>query len=357
MLVRLLKFRTPGQPVMVVTMLSGGSFLPQLKALGIPVYELPFNQPFKLFARVVKTLAAIKNFKPNVVVGWMYHGNLLAWLLQKIFCRQAALIWNIRGSMYGIRYEKITSRPVIYLNVWLSRYVHRILYNGELSRTQHQAIGFAPARTGIVYNGFDLSKLFPDAAATQKLRAEWGVGSAPVIGMVARYHPMKDHANFLRAAAILSRTHPAVRYVLAGLNVTVDNVELKALCHTLGIADKVIFLGERSDGDMLSLGFTIATLSSSRSENFPNVLGEAMACGVPCVATRVGDVPVVIGDTGIVVPPSDPVALAAGWAKLLDLPPVEFEILSDSALRRMQELFTIQKAVENYEHQFALVRG
>lgn len=352
MLTRLLKYRESDQSVMVISMLSGGSFLNQIKDMGITVLELPFNRPSLCLSRLWGTIPVLQQFNPDLVVGWMHHGNLFAWVIQKILFKQSTLIWNLRGTLYSLWHEKITSWPVIYLNAWLSRGVGRILFNGALSRQHYAAIGLDVQRSGVVYNGFDLSRCFPDAAESRRLRNEWGVGDAPVVGMVARYHPMKDHKTFLQAAKILSATHPQVRYVLAGMQMTSQNVDLMAWIQKMKLQKHIILLGERTDGDTLARGFTIATLSSSRGENLPNVLGEAMACGVPCVATRVGDVPVILGEVGIGVPPSDPQALAAGWAQILDLREEEYMKLARRSQQWIRDNFSIHKAVRNYEAEY-----
>ena len=109
-----------------------------------------------------------------------------------------------------------------------------------------------------------------------------------IIGLVARWDSLKDHSMFIEAAAAVSREHEDIYFVLVGRGIEWETPELAALIRTAGLQDRMILLGERDDIPSLTAAFDIAC-SSSITEGFPTTIGEAMACGVPCVVTDVGD--------------------------------------------------------------------
>jgi glycosyltransferase involved in cell wall biosynthesis len=115
------------------------------------------------------------------------------------------------------------------------------------------------------------------------------------------------------------------------------------------LKERFIFTGERSDVHRLMQAMDVFCLSS-KSEAFPNVLGEAMACAVPCVSTDVGGCREIIGDTGVLVPPSDSRALALGLLALLEKPVEELRSLGRAARERIQARYSLSRAVEEYSN-------
>ena len=169
-----------------------------------------------------------------------------------------------------------------------------------------------------------------------------------LIGVVGRYHPVKDHANFLHAAGILERTWPNVHFVLVGCGMDHTNSELVALIRQIGINKKIHLLGERTDVHYVTAALDIAS-SPSRSEGFPNVVGEAMACEVPCVVTDVGDSAKIVDVTGIVVPSRDAQALAYGWGKLIKMGAEARRKLGIAARKRIQDNYSLSTIAGQYE--------
>ena len=213
----------------------------------------------------------------------------------------------------------------------------------------HRKLGDAD-KFRVIPNGTDLETFKPDADARRAVRDELGLDdSTPVIGMVARFHPQKDYPNLLAAAGQLVRSHPGVRFVLCGLGLDAANAPLASLLRANGVENHVILTGLRRDIPRLLNAFDLHTLSSSFGEGFPNVVGEAMAAGVPCVVTDVGDSALIVGDTGITVPPRDPAALAQGWRELLDLPREELDVLRVRARQRIADEFSLGAIVAQYE--------
>ena len=200
----------------------------------------------------------------------------------------------------------------------MSRFPDLIVFNSVAGRKHHLAVGFAPGRTVVIPNGIDTDRFIPDRNERLRCRRSWGVlEDSLVIGLVGRLERIKDHETFLRAAAILARSRSDARFVCVGGGPDHYLNELRHLAGHLGLTNQVVWLGSLRD---MSSAYNALDLccSSSFGEGMPNAVAEAMACGVPCVVTDVGDSALVVGDTGVVVPPRNPERLAAGLAALAD---------------------------------------
>jgi glycosyltransferase involved in cell wall biosynthesis len=234
------------------------------------------------------------------------------------------------------------------LSHWLPA---RIVCCSEASRQVHRQRGYPADKMLVITNGFDLATFRPDQGARQSVRQELGIPEdAPLIGLVARFDPQKDHRNFLQAAAKLHAQLPESYFLLCGDDLTWENAELVGWIEPVGIRHRCRLLGTREDTPRLTAALDLATTSSAYGEAFPLVIGEAMACGVPCVVTDVGDSAIIVGETGVVVPPRDPQALATGWSQLLlDMSRDERLQLGMAARQRIMERYSMGKIVAQYE--------
>jgi glycosyltransferase involved in cell wall biosynthesis len=237
----------------------------------------------------------------------------------------SAIAWNIRNSDLSSAHSRRTTRAVVRANALLSGTLPgKILCCSDTARRIHVELGYREDRFHLIPNGFDLQQFRPSDQARAAVRRELGLNEdQPLIGLVARWHPQKDHPGFIRAAAALARVQPAVHFILAGAECDDANPELVRLVAEAGLAGRIHLLGPRSDIPRITAALDIATISSIFGEAFPNILGEAMACAVPCVTTDVGDAAYIVGDTGRVVPPGDHEKLAAAWAEILAMPSPE----------------------------------
>lgn len=232
---------------------------------------------------------------------------------------------------------------------YLSSLPVRIVYNSSDGKLHHEAFGYHASRSVVIPNGFNLAQFSIDEKARVKYRQAMNVPpDTIVIGMIARFHPMKDHTTFLQAASLLRRQRSNLLFVLVGDGCDPTNAALQSAIGQLDLGQNVLLLGERSDVHALANAFDIGALSSV-SEGFPNVVGELMACGVPCVATDVGDTKWLIGDTGILVAPNEPVELAEGLGKLIDLGPDSRSQLGRAARARIAETFSIGSIAQRFE--------
>jgi glycosyltransferase involved in cell wall biosynthesis len=202
----------------------------------------------------------------------------------------------------------------------------------------------------IIPNGFDVDRFQPNPQARQDLRGQLALDDrVPVIGMAARFHPMKDHLTFLRAAKLVHSQHPEAHFLLVGPNVDKNNLQLQEAIQSSGLEKQVHLLGERQDMPAIYSALDIASLSSAWGEGFPNVIGEAMACGIPCAVTDIGDAGLVVGDCGFSVPAREPQSLAAAWCKLLEMGPDGRRELGRRARQRVIDLYALPAIVRQYE--------
>jgi len=227
---------------------------------------------------------------------------------------------------------------------------NKILCCSERSRLEHGKLGYDLDKMVTIPNGFDLSRFFPDMAKRKAKREELGINSLnPVIGLMARYDSQKNHPGFIKMAEMILAKFPGVQFLMAGTGVDSQNVELKKTVDATGFPTSFHLLGHRTDIPELMNSLDVL-VSSSFGEGFPNVLGEAMACGVPCVVTDVGDSAEIVGDTGRVAQSGDMFNLANGVLDLLRMPKEDFIALGAGARRRVESFFEITQIVQKYEN-------
>ena len=345
---------------LVVSLGEGGSMGERIKALGVPVRDLGMKPGFFPTPDGVRRLAALsRGFRPDVVQGWMYHGNLAATVAAaSCLPRRVPVAWGMHHSLNDLGAEKRSTATAIRFGAWLSAVPRRIVYVSGVSADQHEAFGYRSDRRMVIPNGFDCDKLKPDLGAYAGVRTDLGLAEGtPLVGSFARYHPMKDHANFLAAAGLLTRRNPETHFLLAGRDVDASNNDLAARASALGLKGRVHLLGERNDVPRLAAALDVASSSSAYGEAFPIVIGEAMACGVPCVVTDVGDSAWLVGDTGRVVPPRDPAALADAWWDVLRMGREARTVLGERARGRVKQNFSLPEVVRRYEKLYAGLAG
>jgi len=253
----------------------------------------------------------------------------------------------VPGDISGL---KPLTRLIIHLNAFLSRaFPTMIVCDAETARQVHARIGYRQDRMIVIPNGFDLEAFHPDPEAHNKICAELGLhADTLLIGMAARFHPDKDHRNFIRAAAVLHAQMPDVHYLLWGREIEWTNRSFMNWIDSENLRGVFHLLGFRNDTQVLTAALDVATLSSS-GEAFPMALGEAMACGIPCAATDVGDIAEMIGDVGKVIPPRDPSALAQAWLELLRMPVDERRRLGENARQKVMEHYEIRQTAAQYD--------
>jgi glycosyltransferase involved in cell wall biosynthesis len=341
----------------VISLVDRGRLRDRIEALGIPVYTTGMKPGRPTPASIWRLIRLVRRSKPDLLQGWMYHGSLAAQVAGLFPFSRIPVLWSIHnGTVYSLAFEKRLTAAIIKLCAPLSRRPAKIIYVSQTSKSQHEVLGYCREKSCVIRNGFDTSLFTPSAEARAAVRLELGLAeNAFLVGLVGRYHPQKDHANFLHAAALLLKEYPGVQFVLSGRGVDLKNHALCDLIQDLGIAERIHLLGERSDMPRLTASLDLASLSSSYGESFPNTIGEAMACGVPCVVTDLGDSAWMIGETGRVVPPRNPKALADAWKELIEIGAEGRRALGEAARARVIECFPLESIVAQYEAMYGSV--
>jgi glycosyltransferase involved in cell wall biosynthesis len=321
----------------------------KMEGIGARVRTLDMKKAAPNPLLVLRLARWMRESKPDVIHTWMYHANLVGALAAKL-AGNVPVVWGIHHGRLDPRVDK---RRTVFINrvcAFLSqRLPSRIICCSEASLCIHMELGYAAEKLEVIPNGFNLERVRPDHAARASVRQELGLSEdALIIGMAARFHPHKDHRNFLRAAARLHRQMPEVHFLLCGLNITWENAQLAGWIDEAGLRSKCHLLGVREDMPRLFAGMDIAA-TSSLSEAFPVAIGEAMACGTPCVVTNVGDSALIVGNTGEVVPPGNPEALARAWHRLIEADAKIRQRLGMAARRRVQDHFALPMIVERYQ--------
>ena len=331
----------------VVSMTGRGRIGAQIEAAGVAVRSLGLRRGVPDPRGITRLGRIVREFRPAVLQTWLYHADLLG-LAARWFGPPRRLLWNLRCS------DMADAVALVRILAKCSSMPDGVIVNSAAGQRYHMALGYRPRRWVAIPNGFDTGFFHPDTEARQRGRAALGIPmEAGAILLPARFHPMKDQANFLAAAARLASRAPDVHFALAGEGVGPSNCALSQAAHAHGLHSRIHLLGERDDLETLYPVFDIVSLSSAFGEGFPNVLGEAMACAVPCVATDVGDAAAIIADCGVTVPPRDPEALAAGWEGLLALGVEGRRALGLRARRRIAEHYDLGRIVGCYETLFA----
>jgi glycosyltransferase involved in cell wall biosynthesis len=335
----------------VISLMDRGTLADRIEALNIPVHTLGMKQGgLPTPKMILKLVSIVRAAQPDLIQGWMYHANLAAQFANVLSLKFVPIIWNIRHSLDSLSNESKSTAAVIKASIPLSTFAKRIIYNSQISSLQHEKLGYPANRKITIPNGFDPDLFQPSLANRQSVRAELNLpADCILIGRFARFHEMKDYPNLLRAAAILLKDCPDVHFLLIGRDLNDENQPLVQLIKELGIGDRLHLKNESKDIPYYTSALDIATTSSSHGEAFPNVVGEAMSCGVPCVVTDVGDSGWIVGETGFVVPTRDPVALAKGWQKLIELGAEGRSKLGKLARDRAVSCFALDSVVAEYE--------
>lgn len=302
--------------VTVLTLYSGGTLIHDLGGTGVRVVPLDKKHRWDVIGFFARLAKACRGLRPHILHSYLPGQNLIAMLLKPLL-PQTKIVWGIRSSAYDPAARDWLSMLTIRLQALLSRFADLIIFNSDAGKRFHLARGVAASRAVVIHNGIDVVRFSPDRRGRLRLRSSWQVPEdALVIGIVGRIVPVKDHATFLQAAARLARIRPHARFACVGGGSPEYVRSLQDLAAELGLEKKVIWPGEQVE-DLLD-GYNAMDIycSSSYAEGTSNVILEAMACGVPCVVTDVGDSRVIVGETGVVVPSRDPQALADGLERM-----------------------------------------
>ncbi|MDC1359164.1 glycosyltransferase [Gammaproteobacteria bacterium] len=283
----------------VICLQGEGMYSQKLRRQGINVIALNLNY-FNFLFKLFPLASYLYKVRPQIIQGWMYHGNIAALIGKYMLFAKPKLVWNIRHSLHSIKYEKKTTQAIIYINKAFSQAANLIIYNSSNSLAQHNKYGFAKSLTSVIENGFDETIELNIMARNELRERHKFTESTVVIGHVARFHPMKGHEVFIKAALMILEINPCVEILMIGRNIDWNNADLikqipKDYHH------RFTFLGEVDNAAQFMNAMDIFALSSLWGEGFPNVLGEAMLLKIPCIANNIGGCDEIMGDTGILI--------------------------------------------------------
>ena len=332
-----------GHEVVVAVFYSGGPLEQELLEAGVRIRPLQKRGRWDLLPFLFRLTRVMREERPEILHSYLVD---LVTVALKPWFPSTKIVWGIRSSEMDLsRYDWLT-RVSYKLCFRLSRFADDVIANSQAGRDYYVAQGYPRAKVVVIPNGIDTQRFRPDHEAGRHVRSEWGIQDhEQVIGIVGRLDPMKDHPTFLQAASLLAQERNHLRFVCVGEGPVEYRDVLHQLTRSLKLTEHVIWSDGRSDMPAVFNALDLLVSSSSFGEGFGNVIAEAMACGVPCVATDVGDSKWVVGDAGEVVPPRDPVALKNTMGKLLDRRPhTPMQIR-----RRIVEQFSVEKLVADTE--------
>lgn len=338
-----------GHDVAVATFYPGGTFRQGVADAGARHISLEKRGRWDVLGFLRRLRRLLRQERPDILYSLLPPANIIAAVATPRIAGMRR-VWGIRVSEMDLSHYDWLQRLSYAMERRLARFADLMIFNAESGHRLAAARGMAADRSAVVPNGIDTAAFAPDETARRRIRDDWGVAPGePVIGMIARFDPMKDHANFLGAATQLARTRPGLRLVLAGYGAEPGNERLAGMVRAAGLTDRVRLLGQRQDMPAIMTALDILCLPSAFGEGFPNVLGEAMAAGTPCVATDVGDSRAVVGDTGEIVPPRDSQALADALERMLARLDRSPGVTRDRARARIVENFSVDRLIDRTE--------
>jgi len=339
MLYKLSENSSEDNDIEIVTLLSGGFYAEQIKELGIPIHELNLTQKKQSVKSLAKLLKILNN--ADIIQSWMYHSDLIAFIFGKLLLRKK-VIWSIRRSYLEKEYMKKGTYHTAKICSRLSKYVDGIISCTIVGKESHKKFGYKNQNFAVISNGFDLEEFDNTNLAIPE----------PYEGFkflnVARWEPLKDHQTLFIAARILKEKGIQFILQLVGNGIDEHNKNLIDMIAKYDLDKEIQLLGVRDDIPELMRTSDIY-VSSSLSEGFPNVIGEAMASGLYCVATDAGDTAYIVNDYGTVVPIQNPEKLAEGILHAINMGEDNLKAVKLQARKRIEEEFSIQRIVKQYE--------
>ncbi|MGO4478343.1 glycosyltransferase family 4 protein [Massilia sp. 2TAF26] len=334
----------------VISLMDLGYYGSKLLAANVDVHALDMPRGRVTMRGLAKLWNLIRTARPDVVQTWMYHADLLGGLAARL-AGVKSVVWGIHHTVLEPGKSKSETIMIARLLARLSHFIPRqITACAEKSVVVHAALGYKAEKMVVVPNGYDLQNFMYDEQQRAALRTSWNVDkSVPLLGMVSRYDPQKDHANLIKALAELKKSGQRFCCLLVGSGMVAENAELSERIAHAGLQSEIMLLGPRHDIPAVMSALDLHVLSSS-AEAFPNVLAEAMACGTPCVTTDVGDAALIVGDTGWVTPPNNAAALAKSMGLALAARQTgDWDDRKRRARQRVEQNFSLDRMVAGYQ--------
>jgi glycosyltransferase involved in cell wall biosynthesis len=340
----------------VISLKADTALITQFKEAGVNVVELDFvNKQLWSIQRLIKFIIAES---PDVIQTWMYHADFLGGLIGKLFSK-AKIIWGIHHTDLNPNLDKKLTLFIVWMCSLLSNAIPNVIVCcSNKTKAVHTRAGYRKEKTKVIPNGFDVNKFHPDRQAYLSLRRELQISdTTTLIGLIGRYHSQKGHVFFFKAASEILRVNRNIHLVLCGEDISYENSSLTEMFNGVIKKRQVHLLGARKDMPDIMAALDICCLAATHGEAFPMIIGEAMACGVPCVVTDVGDSAYMVDNTGVIVPPGDVKALKEGLKSILNLPDEEKVAVGMMARDRISNLFGLEAIAIKYERIYEYLTG
>ena len=342
LLARGLKAR--GHEVWVASFYAQGPLAAGLTAAGVEVIPLGKRGRWDWAGFFARLGREIKTRRPQVLYSFLDTPNLAAAMLRPRF-PHLKVVWGVRASFMDLSRFGFFPAAMNRLTVLASPLASGIVVNSRAALDFHTGRGMPLRLVKVIENGVDTARFAPGEEGRAEVRREWGVGPDELlVGLAGRLDPMKDHPNFLKAAAIMAEAREDARFVCVGGGPTDYARRLKDMAASLGLAGRVVWAGERGDMPRAYRALDLA-VSASYGESFPNAVAEAMASGLPVVVTRVGDSARAVAEADLAVPARDAEALAKACLAVLDIAAGERTALGLRLRERVVRRFSLEAMV------------
>lgn len=354
MLARLVLSQKAGRmiDVRVVSLTELGSVGSELRSSGVPVITLGWRGVVDLPRVLWRLVQVLRDSNADVVQTWMYHADLVGGLAARV-CRIRSVVWGIRTVMLPEN-APWSTRAARLLCAKLSAVLPTaIVCNSEAARRYHESLGYRASKMRVIPNGFELEELVVCDRRVDQARASWGLKKGQqAVGMLGRNSPDKDPMNFIAAMSSVLKSRDDVVAIMIGRGFDLENPSVREMISSASDPSRFVLAGETSDPAEALAALDVFVLPS-KTESFPNVVAEAMAMKRPSVVTDVGDARQIIADCGMVVPPEDHEALAAGVLRILELPLEERDALGMRARRRVEDEYSLEKVTDHFDQLYA----
>ncbi len=351
------RLKQAGHSVEAATFYVGGPLEGNLTKHGIPLHPLDKRSRWDVPGFFWRLIRVVRRVNPAVLYGFLGSANILT-VLVKPFCPSIRVVWGVRASNMDLGHYGWLDRLLFRIECVLARFADLIIVNSIAGRDYVTAQGFPKDKLVVIPNGIDVERFQPNPSYRDRVRKDWGISEREfLIGLVGRLDPMKDQETFVRAAGLLIRQRQHVRFVCIGDGPAERRRSLERLADGLGVGTRMLWKDATPDIASVYCALDLLTLSSAFGEGFPNVVAEAMACGVPCVVTDVGDAAVIVGEAGLAVSPRDPEALCKAWCVALAWTAEERAARGRRARERVAAQFTVDRMVESTLRELERVTG
>jgi glycosyltransferase involved in cell wall biosynthesis len=346
------------QETAVLSLQPPGEMGEYMRARGIRLFSLRLEQPWQLPLAMLRLARIANAFAPDILHGWMHEGSVAASLARAITARPVSVVWNLRDPLGSESLPMARGWRQARLGAWMSARADAIVYNSRMQARQHTAAGYHIEHSLLIPDGFDTGLHRPSEGARDRLCANFGIDpKAVVIGHMAARHPKNDQTMLVEAVARARAIGQDLHLLMVGSGLDAPGHDLHDLASRLLPAGRVTFSGARADLAEWLPGLDMLAASTAWGDDVPQAIGQALASGVPVVATELGDSVELVGPCGRIVPPQDPVGFGEAVLALAAMGPDQRRQLGEAGRQRVIERFSLETALDRYRELHQRLHG